>query len=133
MVSKNGCATSNESSKSSPFNILKISSRNHQDRSKAQMKGVTIGDSLGYKLHDGEFHGMPLLFAEPKGKVATPRSLSVTASNLTSLLQRPTVFFLSKCTAYEWQRLIDKDIYFVASDKYISNRANRINKTKTQK
>ena len=97
------------------------------------MKGVTIGDSLGYKLHDGEFHGMPLLFAEPKGKVATPRSLSVTASNLTSLLQRPTVFLLSKCPAYERQRLIDKDIYFVASDKYVSYRANRINKTKTQK
>ena len=62
-----------------------------QERSKAQMKGVTIGDSLAYKFYDGEFHGMSLLFAEPKGKVASPRSLSVTASNLTSLLQRPTL------------------------------------------
>ena len=65
-----------------------------QERSKAQMKGVTIGDSLAYKFYDGEFHGMSLLFAEPKGKIASPRSLSVTASNLTSLLQRPTVFLL---------------------------------------
>ena len=90
-----------------------------QERSKAQMKGVTIGDSLTYKFYDGEFHGMPLLFAEPKGKVAAPRSLSVTASNLTSLFQLPTVFLLPACPAYERQRLIDKDVYFVVSDKYV--------------
>lgn len=63
-----------------------------QERSKAQMKGVTIGEMLSYKFYDGEFHGMPLLFAEPKDKVATPRGLSVTANNLTSLFQLPTVF-----------------------------------------
>lgn len=51
-----------------------------QERSKAQMKGVTIGEMLSYKFYDGEFHGMPLLFAEPKDKVATPRSLSITAN-----------------------------------------------------
>ena len=90
-----------------------------QERSKAQMKGVTIGDSLTYKFYDGEFHGMPLLFAEPKGKIAAPRSLSVTANNLTSLFQLPTVFLLPKCPAYERQRLIDKDVYFVVSDKYV--------------
>ena len=90
-----------------------------QERSKAQMKGVTIGDSLTYKFYDGEFHGMPLLFVEPKGKVAAPRSLSVTASNLTSLFQLPTVFLLPACPAYERQRLIDKDVYFIVSDKYV--------------
>ena len=89
------------------------------ERSKAQMKGVTIGDSLAYKFYDGEFHGMPLLFAEPKGKVAAPRSLSVTASNLISLFKLPTVFLLPSCPAYERQRLIDKDVYFVVSDKYV--------------
>lgn len=89
------------------------------ERSKVQMKGVTIGEMLSYKFFDGEFHGMPLLFAEPKDKVATPRSLSVTANNLTSLFQLPTVFLLSTCPAYERQRLIDKDVYFVVSDKYV--------------
>lgn len=90
-----------------------------QERSKAQMEGATIGDLLTYKFYDGEFHGMPLLFAEPKGKVATPRCLSVTANNLTSLLQLPIVFLLPACPAYERQRLIDKDVYFVVSEKYI--------------
>ena len=90
-----------------------------QERSKAQMEGVTIGDLLTYKFYDGGFHGMPLLFAEPKGKVATPRCLSVTANNLTSLLQLPIVFLLPACPAYERQRLIDKDVYFVVSEKYV--------------
>ena len=99
-----------------------------QERSKAQMKGVTIGDSLAYKFYDGEFHGMSLLFAEPKGKVASPRSLSVTASNLTSLLQRPTVFLLPTCPAYERQRLIDKDVYL---PMLLANE--RIRKTKQAK
>ena len=90
-----------------------------QERSKAQLEGATIGDLLTYKFYDGEFHGMPLLFAEPKGKVATPRCLSVTANNLTSLLQLPIVFLLPACPAYERQRLIDKDVYFVVSEKYV--------------
>lgn len=90
-----------------------------KERSKAQMKGVTIGDSLTYKFYDGEFHNMPLLFVEPKGKVAAPRSLSITASNLTSLFHLPTVYLLPTCPAYERQRLIDKDVYFIVSDKYV--------------
>lgn len=83
------------------------------------MKGVTIGDSLAYKFFDGEYHGMSLLFAEPKGKVAPPRSLAITASNLASLFQLPVVFLLPNCPAYERQRLIDKDVYFIVSDKYV--------------
>lgn len=90
-----------------------------QELNKTQMRGVTIGDSLAYKFYIGEFHGMSLLFAEPKSKSASPRNLSVTASNLTSLFQLPTVFILPICPAYERQRLIDKDVYFVASDKYV--------------
>jgi len=89
------------------------------ERSKAQMKGVSIGDSLAYKFYDGKFHGMPLLFAEPKGKMAAPRSLSITSSNLTSLFHLPTVFILPACPAYERLRLIDKDVYFIVSEKYV--------------
>ncbi len=90
-----------------------------QERSKSQLKGITIGDSLAFRFYDGEILGMPLLFAEPKGKVATPRSLAVTASNLTSLFQRPTIFLLPNCPAYERQRLIDKEVYFIVSNKYV--------------
>ncbi len=90
-----------------------------QERTKAQMKGITIGDSLAYKFYDGEFHGVPLLFVEPKGKEASPRNLSLIADNLTSRFQLPAVFLLAKCPAYKRERLIDKDVYFVVSDKYV--------------
>lgn len=89
-----------------------------QERSKAQMKGVTIGDMLAYSFFDGMYLGVPMLFAEPKGEVASPLNLSVTAGNLTSLFNLPTVFLLASCPAYERQRLIDKNVFFVVSEKY---------------
>ena len=39
-----------------------------QERSKAQMKGATIGDSLTYKFYDGEFHGMSYCLQSLKAK-----------------------------------------------------------------
>ena len=90
-----------------------------RERTKSQMKGITIGDSLAYKFYDGEFHGVSLLFVEPRGKEASPRNLSLTASNLMSLFQLPAVFLLTECPAYKRERLIDKDVYFVVSDKYV--------------
>ena len=89
-----------------------------QERSKAQMKGATVGDLIAYRFFDGVYLGVPLLFAEPKGEVASPHNLSITASNLTTLFNLPTVFLLASCPAYERQRLIDKNVFFVVSEKY---------------
>lgn len=107
------------------------------ERGKAELKGVTIGDMLSYRFYDGQFHDVPLLFAEPKGDAASPRSLAMTADNLYSLYQLPVVYLLSSCPAYERQRLIDKNVFFVVSDKYahlpmlVANE--RIRKTKPAK
>ena len=89
-----------------------------QERSKAQMKGATVGDLIAYRFYDGVYLGVPLLFAEPKGEVASPHNLSITVGNLTSLFNLPTVFLLASCPAYERQRLIDKNVFFVVSEKY---------------
>ena len=89
-----------------------------QERSKAQMKGISIGDSLTYRFFDGCFHYIPLLFAEPKGKIPTPRSLAFTASELNEKFGLPVVFLINECPAYERQRLIHKDVYFIVSEKY---------------
>lgn len=89
-----------------------------QERSKAQMKGATVGDLIAYRFYDGVYLGVPLLFAEPKGEVASPHNLSITAGNLMSLFNLPTVFLLASCPAYERQRLIDKNVFFVVSEKY---------------
>lgn len=89
-----------------------------KERSKAEMKGISIGNSLSYKFFDGDFHGLALLFVEPKGKIPTPRILSITARELTEKFSLPIVFLLNECPAYERQRLIDKEVYFIVSDKY---------------
>lgn len=57
-------------------------------------------------------------FAEPKRNIPTPRILSITANELTEKFGLPVVFLLDECPAYERQRLIDKEVYFVVSDKY---------------
>ena len=50
-----------------------------QERSKAQMKGVTIGDSLAYKFYDGEFHGMSLLLLVCDITIVIPITMVIVA------------------------------------------------------
>lgn len=89
-----------------------------KELTKSQLKGTTIGDRLAYRFYDGNFSDIPLLFAEPKGKLATPRTLELTAQRLYALYDLPVVYILPGCPAYERQRLIDKGVFFVVSDKY---------------
>ena len=89
-----------------------------QLRGKERMKGVTIGDTLAYRFYDGEYQGMPLLFAEPKGPVASPRNLALTADKISASMGLPVVYLLPSAPAYQRQRLIDRDVYFVVSAKY---------------
>ena len=87
-------------------------------RSKERMKGISIGDTLAYRFYDGEYHGMRLLFAEPKGAVASPRNLALTADKISASLGLPVVYLLPSAPAYQRQRLIDREVYFVVSAKY---------------
>lgn len=87
-------------------------------RGKEQLKGVAIGDTLAYRFYDGEYHGMSLLFAEPKGPVASPRNLALTADKISASLGLPVVYLLPSAPAYQRQRLIDREVYFVVSEKY---------------
>lgn len=89
-----------------------------KERSKSQLKGISVGDSLSYRFYDGEFHNIPLLFAEPKSAIVSPRIMAITADRLYTKFGLPVVFILPSCPAYERQRLIDKDVFFVVSDKY---------------
>ena len=87
-------------------------------RGKGQLKGVAIGDTLAYRFYDDEYHGMSLLFAEPKGPVASPRNLALTADKISASLGLPVVYLLPSAPAYQRQRLIDREVYFVVSEKY---------------
>ncbi len=89
-----------------------------QQRSKSQLKGINVGESLTYYFYDGEFCGMNLLFLEPKKNNPTPRECSITAERMQTIFGLPVVFILSSCPSYERQRLIDKNVFFVIGDKF---------------
>lgn len=89
-----------------------------QPRTKAQLKGINIGESLTFSFYDGVFSGMNLLFLEPKKNNPTPRECSVTAERMLTIFGLPVVFILSSGPSYERQRLIDKNVYFVMGDKF---------------
>ena len=54
-------------------------------RSKQQLKGIFIGDSLSYNFYDGEYAGVPLLLLEPKNVNPTPRDCAITSKRLFDL------------------------------------------------
>lgn len=89
-----------------------------EELTKVQLKGITIGELLSYRLYDGITNGIHMLFVEPKKKAGTPRSLAITSSRFNSLFQKPVVYILPTCPAFERQRLIDKNVFFIVSDKF---------------
>lgn len=89
-----------------------------QRRTKAQLKGINIGESLSFSFYDGEFYGMNLLFLEPKKNNPTPRECSITAERIEAIFRLPVVFILSSGPSYERQRLIDKNVFFVMGDRF---------------
>lgn len=89
-----------------------------QLRTKAQLQGVAMGDALAYDFYDGEYMGVTMLFLVPKGTAPSPRNCAATVSRLSTVFQLPIVFLIPPCPAYERQRLIEKNVYFVVSEKF---------------
>ncbi len=89
-----------------------------RQRSKAQLKGINIGESLSYIFYDGEYLGESFLFLQPKDSKPTPRECSIVANRMYLLFGLPVVFILESAPYYERQRLIDKNVYFVMGDKF---------------
>ena len=87
-------------------------------RGKGQLKGISVGDTLSYEFYDGEYRGLEMVFLVPKGKKPTPRDLALADTRIGSALNLPVVFILMPCPAYERQRLIDKNVFFVMSDNF---------------
>lgn len=85
---------------------------------KSQHKGINVGEWFSYNFYDGVFHGVKLLFMEPKHGNPSPRVCSITANRLSDIFERPVVFVLNPGPSYERQRLIDKDVFFVMGKKY---------------
>ena len=82
------------------------------------LKGITIGDKIGFEFFDGAFQELNLLLVKPKNSNPTPRNCAFMAERLKKLFGLPVVFILKPGPTYERQRLVDKSVYFVMSDKY---------------
>lgn len=85
---------------------------------KAQLKGITIDDALSYTFYSAVAGGVSMVFVEPKKNPGTPRSLAITSDRLNTLFKKPIVYILTSCPAFERQRLIDKNVFFIVSEKF---------------
>jgi hypothetical protein len=82
------------------------------------LKGISIGEKMTYRFYSGTYQGEALLFVEPKKNNPTPRECDITGQRLSRITGLPVVFILKAGPAYERQRLMDKGIYFIMSDRY---------------
>ena len=87
-------------------------------RSADELSGLNMGEKLSYDFYDGTFRDARLLFVKPKGANPTPRQCAIISERLTQLFGMPVVFILAPAMTYERQRLMEKDVYFVMSEKY---------------
>lgn len=87
-------------------------------RSSDKLKGLNVGERLSFDYYDGAFKGTDMLFVKPKGSNPTPRKCDITAKRLFEIFNLPVVYILAPGPGYERQRLLEKDVHFVMSDKY---------------
>ncbi len=82
------------------------------------LKGISVGDKLSYLFYEGMYREVKMLFLEPKSGNPTPRTCDLTARRLAYVLGSPIVFILRSGPTYERQRLLDRGVYFVMSEKF---------------
>ncbi len=87
-------------------------------RTADRLRGINMGEKLSFDFYDGLFKGVEMLFVKPKGKNPTPRKCALVSERLMQLFGVPVVFILSPGPGYERQRLLEKDVYFIMSDRY---------------
>lgn len=87
-------------------------------RSADELSGLNMGEKLSYDFYEGTFRDARLLFVKPRGANPTPRKCAIISERLTQVFGMPVVFILAPAMTYERQRLMEKNVYFVMSEKY---------------
>lgn len=87
-------------------------------RDKNRLKGLSVGEKLSYNFYEGVYQDTPMMFLEPRKGNPTPKECEITSGRIMALSGIPVVFILKPGPTYERQRLTDKGVYFVMSDKY---------------
>lgn len=85
---------------------------------KERLKGISVGEKMSYTFYEGKYQDTTMMFLEPRKGNPTPKECEITSGRIMALLGVPVVFILKPGPTYERQRLTDKGVYFVMSDKY---------------
>lgn len=73
-----------------------------------------------FDIYSLEYKEMPLIVLQPKTNIRlTPRKLRLIAQRMTDIYTMPVIFLLSNLTYTDRNRLIDQDVYFIVSGKYV--------------
>ena len=89
-----------------------------RERSKEDLKGITVLDRMSFQFYDFEFQRIPMLLLECKEEEKlTPAQLKRYSERLGSLFGLPVVFFFEHLLFYFRKRLIEQGVFFVSGEK----------------
>lgn len=85
----------------------------------SHMKGVFIDAVLMYDFYETAFNGESFcLLVQKKEGNSTPLSYKLMADRLEKIISMPIVFLFDKLEFYQRNRLIERGVFFIVSDKY---------------
>ena len=89
-----------------------------RERSKTELKGITVLDRMSFQFYDFEFQGTPMLLLECKeDEKLTPAQLKRFSERLGTLFGLPIVFFFDQLLFYFRKRLIEQGVFFISGEK----------------
>ncbi|RHJ82570.1 hypothetical protein [Parabacteroides sp. AM08-6] len=87
---------------------------------KRELKGIYTDALIRYAFYEAEFQGNSFLVLESKRSVRqTPLQYKVTADIIQAKKNMPCVFIFDTLAYYERNRLIERGVYFIVSDKFV--------------
>lgn len=87
-----------------------------RERLKADLKGITVDDSVRYSFYDFSFQGDSMLLLVSKLSKETPLQYQRRAARLSATLGLCVVFYFDRLDYYEKKRLLEKGVYYVAGE-----------------
>lgn len=86
---------------------------------KNELKGLWLELIANFEIGKFEFNGTTMLIFSPKqGVNYSPLQLKNLSARIEKAKGLPSVFYFDRLLTYERDRLVEKDVYFVVSDKY---------------
>lgn len=87
---------------------------------KSELKGIYTDALIRYAFYEAEFQGNSVLVLESKRNIRqTPLQYKATSDIIQAKKNKPCVFLFDTLAYYERNRLIERSVYFIVSDKFV--------------